>query len=128
MSKNYVNNKVLFDEIVKYKETGKMSEELGSMVKEIAENYITKGSFSGYTWKDDMIGEALLTCVKYLKTFNPEKTTNAFAYVTTMCKNSFIMYLNTQNKHSNIKNTLHNSLAEKKIDGSLQFFDYTELV
>jgi len=99
----YVTNRDLYDEIVKYKETGIMSQELGKMLLLVANKYSSKGNFAGYTWRQDMVSEAIFTCVKYLKNFNPEKSTNAFAYVTQIIKNSFIVYINEQKKHSKIK-------------------------
>ena len=101
----YVRNKDLVPEIHKYKETGKISEELGSMIFKIAKNYANKGSFSRYTWKEDMIGEAVLTCVKYIHNFDPskQKHPNPFAYITTICHNAFINFIRKQKRHSEIK-------------------------
>ena len=80
-----------------------MSESLGKMLLSISTHYSTKSNFSGYTWKQDMISESVFTCVKYLKNFKPEKSTNAFAYVTQIIKNSFKLYITDQKKHSKIK-------------------------
>jgi DNA-directed RNA polymerase specialized sigma subunit len=111
---NYVENDILLDELQKYKESGVMSEELGLAILTIASNYANKGNFSGYTWKDDMIGEAVLTCMKYIHKFDPEKyeKPNPFAYITTICKNAFLMYIKKQQKHSAIKDRLYNSCQE----------------
>lgn len=80
-----------------------MSELLGKMLLSISTHYSSKGNFSGYTWKQDMISESVFTCVKYLKNFKPEKSNNAFAYVTQIIKNSFKLYITDQKKHSKIK-------------------------
>ena len=50
-----------------------------------------------------MIGQAVLTCIKYSKNFNPEKSQNPFAYLTSICQNSFKAFLNTQKTHKKIK-------------------------
>lgn len=121
----YINNEDLLNEILDFKKNGKMSEELGKMILSIAKNYSTLGNFAGYTWTDDMIGEAVLTCVKYLSNFAPKKykTPNPFAYITTICKNSFITYIKNQNKHSKIKDDLyHNYSNVTNYDSS----DYTK--
>jgi len=99
----YVKNSDLLAEIVEFKRTGKASEELGKMLMTIAENFSSKGSFAGYTWKKDMQSEAVLTCLKYVKNFDETRSTNAFAYITQICKNSFLTYIKDQNKHSDIK-------------------------
>ncbi|HRR48401.1 MAG TPA: sigma factor [Bacteroidales bacterium] len=99
----YIKNSDLLAEIVVYKTKGRASEELGKMLLTIAENFSSKGSFAGYTWKKDMISEAVLTCLKYLKNFDEDKSQNAFAYITQICKNAFLTYIKEQNKHSDIK-------------------------
>lgn len=100
---HYVRNADLIPEIEKYNETGVISEELGGMLLLIAKNLSNKGNFINYTWKDDMIQEAALTCCKYLKNFNLEKSKNPFAYITTICHHAFVNYINKQKKHSGIK-------------------------
>jgi DNA-directed RNA polymerase specialized sigma24 family protein len=100
---HYISNSDLLEEIIKFKKEGVMSEELGGMLLKIATQYSSKSNFSGYTWKQDMVSESVLTCVKYLKNFKPEKSTNAFAYVTQIIGNSFKLYITQQKTHSKIK-------------------------
>jgi DNA-directed RNA polymerase specialized sigma24 family protein len=131
-SKNYVSNKNLIEEIKIFKETERMTEELGRMIISIATNYANKGSFIGYTWKADMISEAVLTCVKYLKNFDPTKyaNPNPFAYITTIVHHAFISFIKKQNKHSAIKDVLYkakqcfsdeydNTIVTKGVDYSI---------
>jgi hypothetical protein len=110
----YVTNAELLLEIQCMKDVGKMSERLGFMIKLIAENLAHKPNFSGYTYIDDMIGEAILTTVKYIKNFNPVKSSNPFAYITQICYNNYIAYINKQHRNSYIKDTLYR--AHEKID------------
>lgn len=132
MSKNYVSNAELLLEIVDFKSTGIASEELGQMLLAIANNYSSKGNFVGYTWRNDMVAEAVLTCIKYLKNFNPEKSTNAFSYVTQICKNSFKLYIKDQNKHSKIKDICFNTITEFRRDNEETYtqksLDYEQLL
>jgi len=146
----YVNNKMLMEEIIKYKkeydeyENGNrdlpgVSNELGEMIQSIANNLSNKGSFSGYSYKEDFISEAILTCLKYLKNFDPEKSNNPFAYITQICKNSFINFIKKQKKHSTIKHVCYSlqdtynddHYAQKAIDytlmNSLYNYDLDEL-
>lgn len=111
MSNNnyYIKNSDLLEEVIKYKETGVVSETLGKMIVSIAESYASKGSYVGYTWISDMISEAVLTCMKYLNNFDPEKSSNAFAYITQICKNSFKAFIKNQHKHSKIKDLCYKS-------------------
>jgi DNA-directed RNA polymerase specialized sigma subunit len=125
--KHYCDNDELLEELRKYKQSSKMSENLGMLILKIARNLSNKGNFAGYTWKDDMIGEAVLTCVKYLHNFDPEKSNNPFAYVTTCCKNAFITYIKAQHKHTIMKDVLYNVNGGRQYiaDASVAL-DYTD--
>lgn len=128
----YVRNKDLLPEIISYKDTGKITEELGRMILQIATNYSNKGSFASYTWKEDMVGDAVLTCFKYMHNFDPSKSDkpNPFAYFTTVIHNAFINYIKKQNRHSEIKDICYNRaniLEEKNFHFTPKAIDYTEL-
>jgi len=128
VSKNYVSNAELLEEIKQFKNTGKMSEELGKMIIDIATNFSNKGNFIGYTWRKDMVNEGILTVVKYLKNFNTEKYSNAFAYITQIIYHSFIAYIKKQNKHSVIKNALFNNqkvILDENTGEITKSIDYT---
>lgn len=136
--KNYVTNKELLEEIRLYKLTitdslpnGKMSERLGEMIMSIAKGLSQKPNYSGYTWVEDMRAESILTCCKYLKNFDPEKSNNPFAYVTQICARAFIAYLNKQKKHAKIKNDCFNN--KDRVNDSGEFdsnssMDYSLLI
>lgn len=120
-SKYYLNNKELILELVKFKELGVASEELGIMFLQVANGLSDRSNFSGYTWKHDMVGEAVLTCIKYGRNFDESKSNNAFAYISSICYKSFIGYLNKQKKHSNIKDLCfryRNDLSDRLINNS----------
>ena len=92
----YVRNKDLIPEIQKFNECGLIGEELGRMLLLIAKNLSNKANFINYTWKEDMVQEAVLTCCKYLKNFDLKKSNNPFAYITTICSHAFVNYINKQ--------------------------------
>jgi DNA-directed RNA polymerase specialized sigma subunit len=125
----YVKNKELYEELLKSKENdNKVSEKLGKYFYLIAKNLSNKSNFTGYTWKDEMISEAVFTCVKYFKNFNPEKSTNAFAYITQICYNAFIIYIKKQKKHSDIKQILYdkkNIINDNESKYTYSSIDYT---
>lgn len=126
---NYIDNEELLKEILTLKEKEKevqkliesgmteiearkqikpVSDKLGEMILKIARRYATRPNFSGYTWKEDMISDAVFTCCKYLKNFNEEKSNNCFWYVTKIVYNSFCQYIKKQKKHSEIKDICYN--------------------
>jgi DNA-directed RNA polymerase specialized sigma24 family protein len=127
---HYVTNKELLEEFRKYKETGKISNELGEMFVKIAENLSNRPNFIGYTWKEEMIGEAVLTCIKYSKNFDPDKSTNPFGYISRFCYNAFVEYIKKQKKHGNIKETLYTNkdLVDHDQFYSYKSIDYTSLI
>jgi len=104
---NYLSNKEIVPELIDFKATGKVSEKLGYIFMTISKNLSNKSNFTGYTWKEEMVSDAVLTCIKYCKNFNPEKSSNGFAYITQICYNSFIGYIKKQNRHSAIKQNLY---------------------
>lgn len=106
----YVKNKDLLYEILKYKESKIISEELGLMILKMSQNYAKKGSFKGYTWKEDMISDAILIVFKYMHNFKIKegKQPNPFAYITTIIHNSFVNDIKKYKKHSKIKDICYN--------------------
>ena len=123
----YIKNKQILNELSEYKKTGIISEKLGEIFITIATNYSKKGSFSGYTWKDEMISEAILTCIKYIKNFDIEiKNPNPFAYITTICHRAFVNYIKKQKKHSQIKDECYNKfyLIKEKDEYISKAIDY----
>lgn len=121
---NYVNNKEIMEEMRKYKESGKISERLGEVYYLIAMNLSNRSNYIGYTWKDDMVAEAVLTCVKYCKNFDPDKSDNPFGYISKICNNAFLTYIKKQNRHGDIKQRLFD--VKDMIDEN-SFFSYTSI-
>ena len=123
----YLNNKALLAEIKKYNETGIKTEELGRMLLLLATRYSNKGSFSGYTYKDDMVCEAVFTCLKYLHNFDTDvEKPNPFAYFSKVVHNSFLTYIFKQKKQSKIKDTCYKNidlLVPDAGDDEYTFFD-----
>lgn len=108
---NYINNKNLLVELKTYKESGEKTEELGRMLLLLAKRYSDRGSFAGYSWKDDMICEAVLTCLKYMHNFNIEiESPNPFAYFSRIIHNSFLNYISKQKTHSKIKDVCYKNI------------------
>lgn len=100
----YVDNKFLFNEFVKWKEELKnnpdlrMPETIGESIMKIANGFINYWRFSRYTdtWKELMVGDAIEVCIKYAKNFDPEKYNNAHAYLTMICARAFFARINRE--------------------------------
>jgi hypothetical protein len=116
--KNYVNNRDFFAALVEYKKLCKEAEEknvdlpkvpdyIGKCIMQIATRYATKPKFSGYSYKDEMIYDAIYSAIAYgVKAFNPEKTENPFAYFTQITHNAFIGRINKEQKELYTKHKL----------------------
>lgn len=92
----YVNNKDFYESIVKWrneeKETGiqKIPDKIALSIMKICENLAKSGRFSGYTWKQEMIADAILSCIQFCRNFDPEKSQNPFAFYTQIAYNAFV--------------------------------------
>lgn len=133
-SKHYVDNKKFFTEILHYKQKCLEAETLGrekprippyigECLYKIAFRLSLKPNFVNYTYREDMVADGLEKCVAYFDNFNPEKSSNPFAYFTQIIYYAFLARINGEKKHLYIKQkTLENfyfegMLAEHGVDG-----------
>ena len=88
---HYVNNKEFTAAVADYvtllkaakekEETlPRMSEYIGECVYKIATRLSTRPNFINYTYRDEMICDAIENCIQYLGNFNIEKSSNAFVH------------------------------------------------
>ena len=75
------------------KDLPRMSEELGMGIKLICENMAKRPNYSGYSYLDEMIGDAIINATKYLWKYEAAKIktsqTGAFNFVSFMCARCF---------------------------------------
>lgn len=125
----YVTNKEILECVDGWDKEKPMPNKLGEIFLIIATNLSNKSNFVGYTWKDEMVAEAVYTCVKYFKNFDQEKSNNPFAYITRICYNSFVNSIKKNNRHGKIKQELYQN--KDRVDSHIFFsynsIDYTEL-
>ena len=111
---NYINNKTLYGSMIHYKnevnESKKNEQDppivpryIGESILLICSNLAKKPNFSGYTYKTDMISDAIMDCVAAVDNFDPEKTNNPFAYFTQIAWNAFIRRIQKEKKQTYIK-------------------------
>ena len=55
-------------------ELPKMSEYIGECIYKIATRLSTRPNFINYTYRDEMICDAIENCIQYIGNFNPEKS------------------------------------------------------
>lgn len=124
---NYVNNKEFYQLLVDYKEQCRISTEKGDDIPRIPERighcfYMiatrlgTKWQFSGYTYREEMVSDALENCVVAVHNFNPERSQNPFAYFTQIIYYAFLRRIEKEKKQTFVK---YKSLEHFLIDASL---------
>ena len=64
------------------------------------------GKFSGYTWKEDMLGDALTKCTKALlnRKFDPDRGFNPFSYFNMIANHQFVHRIKVEKKHFEMVN------------------------
>jgi hypothetical protein len=89
--KFYVDPKKFDEEIGLYYENGILTDELADMVSKIAHKLSYASNFINYTYREDMVGDALIRMFKALmsKKYDRIKGTNPFSYFTRIAFNAF---------------------------------------
>ena len=88
------------------KDHGRITEELGKMYIKLAERYAQRSNWRGYTYIDEMRGQAILQLSQIGLQFDESKSENPFAYYTAAVTNSFTRVLNLEKKSQNIRDDL----------------------
>lgn len=137
----YVNNKEFYALLVEYREKCRIADEaglpqpripepIGNAFLMIATRLSSKGNFVGYTYKDEMVSDALENCVMAIKSFNPDKSKNPFAYFTQIIWYAFLRRIEKEKKQTYIKyKSLENAMLDESLDneegGAYNNFDIT---
>ena len=87
-------------------ETGRITATLANMYIKLVERYSQRANWRGYTYIDEMRGQALLQLTQIGLQFNEDKSDNPFAYYTAAVNNSFTRVLNIEKKNQGIRDDL----------------------
>jgi hypothetical protein len=85
---------------------GDMTPELARMFLKLCERYATRSNWRGYTYNEEMRGQALLQFSQIGLQFDESKSHNPFAYYTAAITNSFTRILNIEKKMQNIRDDI----------------------
>ena len=116
-SEHYVNNKELLHALIVYKNKVKEAQEnekpkpritnyLGECFLKIATHLSYKPNFVNYMFREDMISDGSENCVQYINNFDPNKSTNPFAYFTQIIHYAFLRRIQKEKKQMDIKNKI----------------------
>ena len=85
---------------------GNMTRKLAHMFMKLCERYATRSNWRGYTYNEEMRGQALLQLSQIGLQFDESKSQNPFAYYTAAITNSFTRVLNIEKKNQNIRDDI----------------------
>lgn len=123
---HYVDNERFLNEIVEYKkkiaeakEQGldkpRVSEYIGKCIYLIAENLSHKPRFMNYSFRDELVSDAIENCFLYFDNFNPDKGSNPFAYFTQIIYYAFHRRISKEEKNRYI---IYKKFQESVLDTS----------
>ena len=110
----YVNNKEFLyaiseyrSKVLKAKEVGdprpRVTNYIGECFLKIATHLSYKPNFVNYMFREDMICDGIENCLQYIDNFDPEKSTNPFAYFTQIIYYAFLRRIQKEKKQLEIK-------------------------
>ena len=85
------------------KDKGQITNTLARMMLKLCERYATRGNVRGYTYNDEMKGQAILQLTQIGLQFDESKSDNPFAYFTAAVTNSFVRIINIEKRNQNIR-------------------------
>ena len=104
---HYVNSKEFEEEIRTFYKTDFISIKLGESINKIAHGLSYAPNFINYSYKDDMIGDAIVKMVAALKNkkFKLDSGFSPFSYFTTIAFHAFINRIKKEKKHHETVNS-----------------------
>jgi len=136
---HYVNNKELLRLVVEYLEDLKKNpdsklhmEHIGKSVLAIATNIsycqklIKYRNYFDSALIDEWIADSVINCLKYMHNFNPEKSTNPFAYFSQISYNAILRGIIKENKALETRRKLTEKMSVDNTGFTLQEHDIGE--
>ena len=88
------------------KDHGQITNNLARMFLKLCDRYATRGNVRGYTYNDEMKGQAILQLTQIGLQFDESKSDNPFAYYTAAVTNSFVRIINIEKRNQNIRDDI----------------------
>jgi DNA-directed RNA polymerase specialized sigma24 family protein len=113
-SRHYIDNKQFLAALVEYKKEVNAAKEnnqerpqcpdyIGDCFIKIANHLAYKSNFINYSFREDMILDAIENCLIYMDNFDPKKSSNPFAYFTQITYYAFLRRIQKEKKHLQTK-------------------------
>ncbi|MFN4975285.1 MAG: hypothetical protein ACK5GV_08580 [Bacteroidota bacterium] len=111
---NYVDNNKLLESMLEYlaqrkvESKARVSDYIGECIQSIASGLANKPNFINYPFRDEMISDGIENSLKYIKNFDPDKSSNPFAYFTQIIYYAFVRRIKKEKTHLYAKYKLIN--------------------
>jgi hypothetical protein len=113
-TKHYINNADFLKALIDYRaacDEAKRNDKqdpivpnyIGECFIKIAEHLSRKPNFVSYSFRDEMIADGIENCIMYFRNFNPDKSTNPFAYFTQIIYFAFLRRISREKKQLYVK-------------------------
>ena len=140
-SEHYVNNRQLLEALIIYRAKVKEAAEnglpkpritnyLGECFLKIATHLSYKPNFVNYMFREDMICDGIENCVQYIKNFDPEKSSNPFAYFTQIIHYAFLRRIQKEKRQMDIRAKIIERSGYEEVmsaDGDFNASDYNTI-
>ena len=140
-SEHYVNNRELLEALIVYRAKVANAKEndlpkpritnyLGECFLKIATHLSYKPNFVNYMFREDMICDGIENCVQYIKNFDPEKSSNPFAYFTQIIHYAFLRRIQKEKRQMDIRAKIIERSGYEEVmsaDGDFNASDYNTI-
>ncbi|UYA57650.1 RNA polymerase sigma factor for late [Synechococcus phage S-CREM1] len=114
---HYLDNKEFLRALINYKQSvvkaeasglpkPRVNNYIGECFLKIATHLSYRPNFINYMYKDDMICDGIENCIQYVDNFDPEKSSNPFAYFTQIVYYAFLRRIAKEKRQMEIKEKL----------------------
>lgn len=113
-ARHYIDNKEFLAAMIEYKtivedskihgtEKPQVPEYIGECFIKIANQLAFKSNFINYSFREDMILDAIENCLTYIDNFDPAKSSNPFAYFTQITYYAFVRRIQKEKRQLQTK-------------------------
>ena len=105
----YVSNEDFWAALKRFNDSGMKLKDhpdgnyIGDCIVKICTNLSYSTNFIGYTYRDEFVEDAIENCIKYVKSFDPNRSKHAFTYFSKVAYYAFLRRLKEEKKQQIIK-------------------------
>lgn len=110
---HYVDNPKLWNDFIQFRIDNaervaaglrpNIPDSIGKPILEICTRLSYRFNFINYAFREEMVGDAIEVCIRYIWNFDPEKSKNPFSYFTLVAFRAFVRRIQRERKMSDTK-------------------------